>query len=75
MTTGGAAWERRRIGLASASALAVGNMIGAGVFTTSGLALADLGAPRSQTAWPVQTLSANLRLSACAGTPMGFCQD
>lgn len=34
---------QRRIGLASASALVVANMIGAGVFTTSGFALADLG--------------------------------
>ena len=36
---------RRRLGLPSASALIVGNMIGAGVFTTSGYALADLGRP------------------------------
>jgi amino acid transporter len=35
--------EQRRIGLTSASALVVANMIGAGVFTTSGFALADLG--------------------------------
>ena len=34
---------RRRLGLPSAAALVVGNMIGAGVFTTSGFALADLG--------------------------------
>src|SRR5919198_406968 len=33
----------RRIGLGSAAILVVANMIGAGVFTTSGLALADLG--------------------------------
>jgi APA family basic amino acid/polyamine antiporter len=36
---------RRRIGLPSATALVVANMIGAGVFTTSGFALADLGRP------------------------------
>jgi len=36
---------RRRLGLTSASALVVANMIGAGVFTTSGFALADLGRP------------------------------
>jgi len=36
---------RRRLGLTSAAALVVGNMIGAGVFTTSGFALADLGRP------------------------------
>ncbi len=35
----------RRVGLVSAAALVVGNMIGAGVFTTSGFALADLGRP------------------------------
>ena len=33
----------RRIGAGSAAALVAGNMIGAGVFTTSGFALADLG--------------------------------
>jgi amino acid transporter len=36
---------RRRLGLTSATALVVANMIGAGVFTTSGFALADLGRP------------------------------
>ena len=35
----------RGIGLRSASALVAANMIGAGVFTTSGYALADLGHP------------------------------
>jgi APA family basic amino acid/polyamine antiporter len=35
----------RRLGIPSAAALVVANMIGAGVFTTSGFALADLGAP------------------------------
>lgn len=39
-------WERRRLGPWSAAALIVGNMVGAGVFTTSGFALADLGEPR-----------------------------
>lgn len=39
-------WEERRLGLPSASALVVANMIGAGLFTTSGFALADLGEPR-----------------------------
>ena len=34
---------KRRLGLTSAAALIVANMIGAGVFTTSGFALADLG--------------------------------
>jgi APA family basic amino acid/polyamine antiporter len=36
---------QRRIGLTSAIALVVANMIGAGVFTTSGFSLADLGRP------------------------------
>ncbi len=35
--------DARRVGLVSAAALVIGNMIGAGVFTTSGFALADLG--------------------------------
>jgi len=35
--------DRRSLGLASAAALVVANMIGAGVFTTSGFALGDLG--------------------------------
>ena len=35
----------RRLGLFSASSLVIANMIGAGVFTTSGFALADLGDP------------------------------
>ncbi len=38
---------RRRLGLTSAAALVVANMIGAGVFTTSGFALADLGRPET----------------------------
>lgn len=45
---------RRRIGLTSATALVVANMIGAGIFTTSGFALADLGTPtRVLLAWTV----------------------
>ena len=36
---------RRRLGIPSLAAIVVANMIGAGVFTTSGFALADLGAP------------------------------
>lgn len=36
-------WEQRRLGLGAASALVVANMIGAGLFTTSGFALSDLG--------------------------------
>ncbi|HSH15875.1 MAG TPA: amino acid permease [Verrucomicrobiae bacterium] len=37
--------NRRSIGLLSASSLVVANMIGTGVFTTSGFLLADLGSP------------------------------
>ena len=36
-------FEKRRLGLGTASSIVVGNMVGAGVFTTSGFALADLG--------------------------------
>ncbi len=44
----------RRLGLASLVCLVIGNMIGAGVFTTSGFALADLGtADRVMAAWLV----------------------
>jgi len=37
--------QRRRIGLASAVFLVIANMLGTGVFTTSGFSLADLGSP------------------------------
>lgn len=37
--------DRRRLGTLSLGALVSANMIGAGVFTTSGFALADLGSP------------------------------
>ena len=43
MTSPSETESRRRLGLPSAAALVVGNMIGAGVFTTSGYALEDLG--------------------------------
>lgn len=46
-TAAGEAWERRRLGPLAASAIVVANMIGAGLFTTSGFALADLGDPRA----------------------------
>lgn len=39
--------RERPLGLASAAALVVASMVGTGVFTTSGLALADLGSPRA----------------------------
>jgi amino acid transporter len=45
---------QRTLGLASLVSLVVANMIGAGVFTTSGFALADLGSPnRVMAAWAV----------------------
>ena len=51
-TADGSRWESRHLGLGTASAVVVANMIGAGVFTTSGFALADLGtAPRVLAAW------------------------
>jgi APA family basic amino acid/polyamine antiporter len=44
--------KRPALGLWSLIALVIGNMIGAGVFTTSGFALADLGSPfRVLAAW------------------------
>jgi basic amino acid/polyamine antiporter, APA family len=39
--------RRRELGLLSATALVVANMIGVGVFTTSGFLLADLGSPHA----------------------------
>ncbi|MDF1838225.1 MAG: amino acid permease, partial [Planctomycetota bacterium] len=36
---------RRRLGTPSLGAIGAANLIGAGVFTTSGFALADLGSP------------------------------
>ncbi|MBN1238606.1 MAG: amino acid permease [Gammaproteobacteria bacterium] len=47
------------LGLVTLTALVVGNMIGAGVFTTSGFALADLGSPyRVLAAWVIGGLLA-----------------
>lgn len=49
----------RALGLATLSALVIANMIGAGIFTTSGFALADLGSPvRVLAAWGVGGLLA-----------------
>ena len=45
---------RRRLGTATLACLVVANMVGAGLFTTSGFALADLGSPgRVLAAWVV----------------------
>ena len=50
---------RRRLGLPSATALVVASMVGAGVFTTSGFALADLGSPgRVLLAWALGGVTA-----------------
>jgi len=58
---------RRRLGLGSAAALVVANMIGAGVFTTSGFALADLGRPQVVLlAWGVGGL-----IAACGALSYG----
>lgn len=49
-----ASTDRRRFGLTSLTAIVVANMIGAGIFTTAGFALADLGTPeRVMWAWVV----------------------
>ncbi len=46
--------DRRRFGLASLTAIVVANMIGAGIFTTTGFALFDLGSPeRVLLAWVI----------------------
>jgi amino acid transporter len=46
--------DRRRFGLISLTAIVVANMIGAGIFTTTGFALSDLGSPeRVMWAWVV----------------------
>jgi APA family basic amino acid/polyamine antiporter len=37
---------RRRLGLFSATSIVVANMVGAGIFTTTGLLMQDLGSPR-----------------------------
>ncbi len=51
--------SRRRLGVVSLAAVVVGNMVGAGVFTTSGFALADLGSPgRVLAAWGVGAIVA-----------------
>lgn len=51
--------HRNPLGVTTLAALVIGNMIGAGVFTTSGLALADLGSPvRVLAAWLVGGLLA-----------------
>ena len=53
--------SQRSLGLTSATALVVANMIGAGVFSTSGFLLADLGSPwYVLAAWAVGGLQASL---------------
>lgn len=60
--------RQRSLGLTSATALVVANMIGAGVFTTSGFLLADLGSPLYVLlAWAVGGVQAALG-AVCYGT-------
>ena len=60
-------WERRRLGVGTASALVVANMIGVGVFTTSGFALADLGDPR----WVVLAWAVGGAVALCGAVSYG----
>ena len=63
----------RGIGLRSASALVAANMIGAGVFTTSGFALADLGRPEFVLlAWGVGAVVALCGALSYAGIAAAF---
>jgi amino acid transporter len=51
--------RRERLGPVHAGALVVASMVGAGVFTTSGFALADLGSPRAVlVAWALGAIHA-----------------
>lgn len=64
---------RRTLGLPSATALVVANMIGFGVFTTSGFALADLGTPtRVLLAWAVAGCIAMLGAISYGALAMRF---
>jgi len=67
------AWTpQRSLGLTSATALVVANMIGAGVFTTSGFLLADLGSPwYVLAAWAVRGVQAALGAMCYGGRLRG----
>ncbi len=60
-------WERRRLGVGTASILVIANMIGVGLFTTSGFALADLGDPR----WVVLAWAVGGVLALCGALSYG----
>src|SRR5512143_3381073 len=58
----------RSLGLVTATALVVANMIGTGVFTTSGFLLADLKSP-----WPVLGVWFGGRRYRCSGCAQLWC--
>lgn len=58
---------RAGLGLGSATALVVASMVGAGVFTTSGFLLADLGSP----AWVMAAWVAGAGVAACGALCYG----
>src|SRR5262245_43657204 len=63
----------RQLGLVSATALVVANMIGTGVFTTSGFLLADLGSPwRVLLAWLVGGVVAGCGALSYGALAVGF---
>ncbi len=65
--------SKRAIGLRSAAALVAANMIGAGVFTTSGFALSDLGRPEFVLlAWGVGAVVALCGALSYAGIAAAF---
>lgn len=57
----------RGLGLGSAAALVVASMVGAGIFTTSGFLLADLGSP----AWVMAAWCAGAAIAACGALCYG----
>ncbi len=66
---------RRRLGVPTLVAIVVANMIGAGVFTTSGFALADLGSVSwVMTAWVVGGVLAILG-AMCYGALAGYLRE
>jgi APA family basic amino acid/polyamine antiporter len=58
---------RSGLGLGSAAALVVASMVGAGVFTTAGFLLADLGSP----AWVMAAWVAGAAIAACGALCYG----
>jgi APA family basic amino acid/polyamine antiporter len=65
-----------RLGLASLVSLVIANMIGAGVFTTSGFALADLGSGnRVMLAWATGAVLALCGAASYAGLVRRICES